>query len=318
MIKLSIIVPVYNVEQYLKRCIESIIAQDIPSSEFEIIIVNDGSQDSSEYIIKEYTATHENIISLKQKNQGLSGARNTGIRHAHGKYIWFVDSDDYLKDNIVGSILKIAEQNNTDILFFHLEERYNNKSKITCIQNITSNSIISGREAIINGYNPCSACAALFSKSFITENDLFFYVGITHEDVEFTYKATICATRVLFTNLVTYIYDIRPNSLTTSLNPKSMIKNYVDNIYIVNSFNDLAKKISDDKILESTILNRGRDIIFGNIFNLWRQRNKLKHDNMIKTILQIHKEYGYYPLKAPFKSWKHYLIAKFLLNKKFY
>ena len=97
--KLSIIVPVYNVADYLPKCLDSLLVQDLSQNEYEIIVVNDGSTDNSGKIAEEYSKTYSNIILINQENQGLSGARNTGIQNAKGEYVQFVDSDDYLEPN---------------------------------------------------------------------------------------------------------------------------------------------------------------------------------------------------------------------------
>ena len=95
MIKLSFIVPIYNVEQYLRKCVDSLLAQDVPSSEYEVILVDDGSPDACPQICDEYAAACEDIRVIHRENGGLSAARNSGIEIAKGKYVCFVDSDDY-------------------------------------------------------------------------------------------------------------------------------------------------------------------------------------------------------------------------------
>ena len=97
--RLSIIVPIFNVELYLAKCLDSLVIQDIQKHEYEIIIINDGSTDSSKDIIKSYLKKYSNIRYIVQENQGLGGARNTGILNACGKYLMFVDSDDYIEKN---------------------------------------------------------------------------------------------------------------------------------------------------------------------------------------------------------------------------
>ena len=118
--KLSIIVPVYNVENWLSRCASSLINQDLDKSEYEIIFVNDGSTDDSFEIAKKYSESYDNIILISQENKGLSAARNAGINKANGKYIWFVDSDDWIEPNIAGQLLKEAEDCGLDVLCFGL------------------------------------------------------------------------------------------------------------------------------------------------------------------------------------------------------
>ena len=98
----SIIIPVYNVEAYLDECLNSVLRQNYGKTEYEIILVDDGSADVSGKLCDEYAAKHENIVSVHQENQGLSGARNTGIRRAQGNYLVFLDSDDiFYKDSLV-------------------------------------------------------------------------------------------------------------------------------------------------------------------------------------------------------------------------
>ena len=110
---ISVVVPVYNVEQYLKKCLDSIIKQKY--NNLEIIIVNDGSTDNSQKICQEYVKKDKRIKLITQKNQGLSAARNTGIDNAHGKYISFVDSDDYLDLEFINELYNTIIENKSDI-----------------------------------------------------------------------------------------------------------------------------------------------------------------------------------------------------------
>ena len=114
--KLSIIVPVYNVADYLPKCLDSLLAQDLPQNEYEIIVVNDGSTDNSGNIAQQYADKYANITLINQANQGLSGARNTGIKCAKGDYIQFVDSDDYVDIHLFERLQHIIEQYDPDII----------------------------------------------------------------------------------------------------------------------------------------------------------------------------------------------------------
>lgn len=101
----SIIIPIYNVEQYIEQCFTSIYAQDISEDIFEVIAVNDGTPDNSMSIVKTIASQHKNLVIINQENQGLSVARNTGLDHAKGEYIWFVDSDDWLTKDSLSIVL---------------------------------------------------------------------------------------------------------------------------------------------------------------------------------------------------------------------
>ena len=115
---ISVIVPAYNVEDYLGECLDSIINQTF--TDIEIICVNDGSVDSTLDIFNDYASRDERINVISQENKGLSGARNTGLKHAKGKYIYFMDSDDYLEVNALERMYSAAEEKSADIVFFKL------------------------------------------------------------------------------------------------------------------------------------------------------------------------------------------------------
>lgn len=124
---LSIIVPIYKVEPYLRKCVDSLLVQDLSPEEYEIILVDDGSPDDCGKIADEYAARFSNVRGIHQENGGLSVARNTGIMTAQGKYIQFVDSDDYLEPDVLGSLVGRAERDDLDVLRFNyrnVNERY--------------------------------------------------------------------------------------------------------------------------------------------------------------------------------------------------
>lgn len=117
-IKLSLVIPMYNVELYIEKCLNSCINQDLSSNEYEIIIVNDGSKDTSLSRAEAIARKHNNIKIISQENGGLSSARNTGLKNAKGEYIWFIDSDDWIEPNVLKNLYQIASHNNLDILRF--------------------------------------------------------------------------------------------------------------------------------------------------------------------------------------------------------
>lgn len=112
--RISIIIPVYNVEKYLRRCMDSILNQDYKN--IEIILINDGSTDKSEYICKEYSERNKNIKFISQNNKGIAETRNIGLKHATGEYVTFLDSDDWVESNIYSILIRTAEEYNSDIV----------------------------------------------------------------------------------------------------------------------------------------------------------------------------------------------------------
>ena len=117
--KLSIIVPVYNVAAYLRKCVDSLLNQSLSTSDYEIILVDDGSSDGSGSIADEYASRFNNVRVLHQENRGLSGARNAGILHAEGNYVQFVDSDDYLEPDVLPKLIQRMDDDDLDVLRFN-------------------------------------------------------------------------------------------------------------------------------------------------------------------------------------------------------
>lgn len=144
MVKLSIIVPIYGVEQYLRKCVDSLLAQDLPLSEYEIILVDDESPDTCPQICDEYAAAHENIRVIHRENGGLSAARNSGIEIAQGDYLMFVDSDDYIEPNVLSGLMAQVERDNLDVLRYRLQYVRINKEGVSELVN----------EAEYEVYNP--------------------------------------------------------------------------------------------------------------------------------------------------------------------
>lgn len=118
--KLTIIIPVYNAEKYLQKCLESVFNQNLLSNQYEVICVNDGSTDNSGKILLDFSNRFSNLVYLKQENKGVSIARNKGLQIAKGKYILFLDADDYIESNILNDIVSISEENNLDILYLKI------------------------------------------------------------------------------------------------------------------------------------------------------------------------------------------------------
>ena len=212
MLKLSIIVPVYNVEPYIRPCIESIFNQGLDEKDYEVIIVNDGSTDKSMEMITDIISQHNNIIIINQENQGLSMARNNGIEKASGEYIQFVDSDDLLIDNSLKPILKIAIDSQADLVvadFLRMTDE-DIKHKGDLIPNIFPivQKETTGYELFLGDIipNECYVWRTLYKKDFILSKILRFIPGIHFEDVPFTYECYLKAPKCIRTNRLLNIY----------------------------------------------------------------------------------------------------------------
>lgn len=313
--KISIIVPVYNVEKYLESCVASLYQQDIDNSEYEVILVNDGSTDGSRDVALRLQEQHSNLRLIDQDNQGLSGARNTGISQAKGEYVWCIDSDDEIESNCLGKILSEIEGNeHPDIYGIILNEVDSNKKHIRyqCDQlSLPHNRILSGADSIIGGYNPSSACALIMRRAFLEETNLRFKVGITHEDVEFTYRAMTVANKVYFSDCKVYYYYRWGNTMSTAKDTQRLLKYIIDDIEVAKSFTELADGVLDND-LSFAIRNRRNNILWGLTYSLLQNRNEWKSKGINRAVIDRMKIEGFYPLMGTFDSWKKRMLVPIL------
>ena len=228
MTKLSIIIPVYNVEKYIRSCFESIYKQDLDDNEFEIIIINDGSTDNSMQIIADIISEHDNIYVINQKNLSLSVARNNGIVAAKGEYILMIDSDDLLIEKSLKPLLEKALEFQTDLVvadFLKMTDE-----QIINLQNIQNRELSiqrkTGDKLFLEDLNPheCFVWRTLYRRVFLLNNELKFIPGVYCQDVPFTHEAYIKAKSCIRTPWLLYIYRIkRPGSASVSFGKKKAI-----------------------------------------------------------------------------------------------
>lgn len=319
--KLSIIIPMYNAEEYIGNCLDSILNSDLPQSKYEILIVNDGSTDKSEQIVQSYIEKYYNISYLYQENQGQSTARNYGITTCKGEYVWCVDADDRLITPELPKIFqRLCKNEQLDILGIQLQEitEEGKNIKLECVQELLPHhQIISGKEAVIHGYNPSSICALIVKKQLFIANNIFFVKGITHQDVELTYRLMSCAHKVLFSEITPYFYIQHANSTSNSLNPTKKIKYLTDDIYIINSFLNLSKQFATSHPRLATVIkNRSRNVLFSMVYSLYVNRKTWGALGINKAVIQKMKENNLYPINGKFDSWKKTLFVHLILNRK--
>lgn len=241
---LSIVVPIYKVEPYLRKCVDSLINQDLSSEEYEIILVDDGSPDKCGAIADAYATKSGNIKVIHQNNGGLSVARNTGIDAAKGKYIQFVDSDDYLEPNVIGALVERAERDNLDVLRFNyrnVNERYEE-----FWPNKTPKQTWGYEESVVDGVTflnerlgyACYAVQFLIRTTLLA--DCKFKPGIYFEDVEWAPRMLLKAKRIASTKDVVYNYLFRHESITRTADLNKIRKKLDNQIFLIESHNILA------------------------------------------------------------------------------
>lgn len=229
--KISIIVPVYNVEKYLRQCIESILSQTYKN--YEIVLIDDGSQDGSSVICDEYSMKFQNIKVSHIKNSGLSNARNVGIDMSKGEYLMFLDSDDYwdCSDGLENIVQSLNSNSDTDLLIFRYKKYYEKTSAYELSSrdlNESYNYKKYSKNEIINyllNENAffASACNKVIRRKFIIENNLKFKVGATSEDIEWCARLMIRAKYLSINNSCFYVYRQRDDSITHTMNVKNII-----------------------------------------------------------------------------------------------
>ena len=251
--KLSIIVPVYNVEAFLKKCVDSLLAQDLPKEDYEVILVDDGSTDGSGALCDTLAAEHGNIRFIHQQNRGLSGARNAGIPVASGDYILFVDSDDYLCPNVLETLVGLMESKDLDILRFNyqnvdMDGKVFEPNKYSKPFVDYSNEVCDG-ETFLNerlGF-ACYAWQFMVKTSILQQEGNGFKEGIYFEDVEWTPRILLQARRVASTDTVVYNYLFRTGSIARNTDHEKKRKAIRDKMTILEGFAALKPQVKDDR-----------------------------------------------------------------------
>ena len=323
--KLSIIVPIYNVAPYLRKCVDSLLAQDI--TDYEIILVDDGSTDDSgaiaDEIVREVMGDESNCQSpianlptlsvIHQENAGLSAARNAGIAKAQGEYIWFVDSDDYVEPNVLGELMEQIERDNLDVLRF----RYQNEKEsgeafvphdgMKVDYNDYSNVPIDGLTFLNERmWIQCYAWQFVLKKK-IVEKELFT-IGIYFEDTDWTPRMLLKAKRVASTNSIIYNYLWRDGSITLTSNKEKLRKHLHDKIIILERLNEWGKLVTNHLWFDTMISSLMIGVINSIALNFYEERK-----NYIKQIKNI----GILPLTTfhiPVKAIKKVNLINFSIH----
>ncbi len=219
MVRLSFILPCYNVERYIADCLDSIYEQDLPEDEYEVICVNDCSTDGTRKTIVEYAALHPNLTLIDHtENLTAGGARNTGIKAAKGEYIWFVDPDDAIKPEKVSRLYKEAHEAQLDILMFNFDFVDENLKFIQPEKRFTDSEVLTGQDYVLTFFPGniskfCIIWRCLFRTGFLKENALSLPHIRKSQDVVFVWKTMILALRVKSLDEIAYAYRVNPYSV---------------------------------------------------------------------------------------------------------
>lgn len=225
MCKISVIVPVYNVENYLSICLDSLLKQSF--SDFEVICVNDGSTDNSLTILEEYSSKDNRFRIITQENKGLSGARNTGMEYVNGNYILFLDSDDWIMENTLEEIYNYFKKVDIDILFFdfiyynHGDDSFSKTSFETLPDEYYGKLVNYNDLGGLLYKLPHNAWSKCYKTDFLKKIDVKFIEGKYYEDLDFHYNIIFKTNNLCFLKKTLYNYRIRNDSITTCGSIKS-------------------------------------------------------------------------------------------------
>lgn len=291
--KLSIVIPAYNVELYIGSCLDSIFSQQIETDQLEVIVVNDGSKDKTEDIIKQYVMLHPNLTYIYQDNQGQSVARNTGLRLATGDLIWYVDSDDATTENSIKNIFSYFKKySNADFLTFD-RIHYNllDGTKRYCKSWGGRKSSKDTYEKPLNGFIANEVLVAsvpwfhVFKRVFLIQNKLFFKPKLLNEDDELRMRLYFFAKEVRYIPFAHYVYSaMRPGSLTT-VNHTFTMKSAESSIKTIDSWktfeNENAKTKEQKRYVNNFIRSKYQSLVLlaarkndKELYNLYLENKK--------------------------------------------
>ncbi|WP_048727051.1 glycosyltransferase [Carnobacterium sp. 1290_CSPC] len=264
MIFLSIVVPVYNVEEYLERCVKSLVNQTYDN--IEVILVDDGSTDNSGSLCDEFQRNYKHVTTFHKENGGLSDARNYGLKRAKGQYILFVDSDDYIELNTCEKFQEISANKDADVIVGGAIKILKDERKIIAHTHIDNKNVVSGahflESELKNKSMHMPAWLNLYKKDFLSNNDLFFKKGILHEDEEFVPRVFLKATRVISSDILFYNYIIREGSITSQSN---QLKNIRSILEIVQSLEPMYNSL-ENKALKKMLENHSVNILINGYY----------------------------------------------------
>lgn len=295
--KVSIIVPIYNEEENLRKCIESLIKQTY--KELEIILINDGSTDKSKEIIESFK--DKRIIAINKKNTGISDTRNIGINKSTGDYIMFVDSDDYLELDCIEKLIETAKKDNSEIVMFNYYLETPSKRIEIKLPKIEAKNLKEDKDLLTKIH--LGPCTKIFKTELIKDN--LYPLNLKYEDVPFVVEAVIKASKISFVPNYLYHYVIKKSGETITRDERifdiiticAIVEKKLKQINYVNKTNFFVKLLSyylknSRYIPNINLRNEFIDAVYIYLKRIdkdWRKCSYLKQESTIKRIIITHK-----------------------------
>lgn len=306
--KLSIVIPLFNKEKYIERCLESLFAQDLTPNEYEIIVVDDGSKDGGPLIVQTYAErkADTNIVSVRQQNQGPSVARNRGLDEAKGDYVYFLDADDYLAPNVLNGLIELSKKNNLDILEFDTKEleegalpEHSNYSLEQPYE--LAIPVLDGISYMADHDFRNQAWRYIVKRSYLLDCGIRFLKDMrAYEDLIFTASVFLGSKRISKVNLDAHRYIKVENSIVTNRDPKKSLEFIQGMVKAVEELHMLIKNLNGQNEKLSGVFNRMKAkqqaVVFALIIRTFKYR--LYNWKDLSSILAKMKTLEVYPLSS--------------------
>lgn len=317
-VDLSIIIPCYNAEKYIARSLDSIVLEPQKKIKIEIIVVNDGSTDSSFKILEDYNEKYHNLYLINQSNKGVSNAINAGLDVFNGEYVFVLAADDWCNLDSILESLQIAKKKELDLCGFGMNYYNENLEHIgfKMKQPIKYNTILNGRKVLEQGYQPSSICVFLMHKNFFKEKDLRFISGITQNDVEISNRLLLSAKRVYYTDYIGYNYFRHSESITLT-SSSSRRKKYLNDSIIVAT--KIKQNISNYNLKEKSIIKaitiNYNNVVWNLIWRFYRNPEEVDYEFKLQCLEKLKAE-QLYPIKGPLKT-NFQNLSRYFFNQEF-
>lgn len=278
--KISFIVPIYNVEEYLAQCINSILNVDYNNK--EIILINDGSTDGSEDICREFKKKYENIRFINKKNEGLSVTRNLGIIKATGEYIFFIDSDDFYAYDFSKDIKEVINESSHDVIlydyryYYQLHDAFVLPKKEVNKSKMNNNNGVQVLEYYLDHQKNVQwiVVQGIYKKDFLIENKLYFEKGRFYEDILWMPEVFLKANSVHHIDANIYVYRLeREGQITSEISEKSLI----DNLYVMEYWEKKLRKYNLNEDLKEKIM---KSLVIRYYYTIWYNNFLSKKDKL--------------------------------------
>lgn len=277
LLRISLIIPFYNVEKHIGSCLESLYRQDIPESDYEVICVDDASPDNSRNVVLEFQKKHINLkLITHSKNRGLGGARNTGIEEANGEYCWFIDSDDMIKSDSLKILLSICEEKDLDVLMFNYDKVATDGTFLENVKVFSESQLMDGYEfsSTVFGselvYHLGYVWRQIYKRAFLNFKIIRFPENVFWEDTVFMPKSLLLASKVQSVEESFYRYRINPESISGIYN-----KHFRADLIFQFSFNAGKELLDFSKELDPSVNDYSKILFLRSIWYINEFSKKL-------------------------------------------